>query len=189
MRIVLASKSPRRRELLSVIGIDDFEIVPAVGEEKLEAGLSPAEAVSSLAEQKAREVFAKCSDALVIAADTLVFLNGIPLGKPKNEADAYNMLYALSGRCHSVYTGVALMRDGKCLTDAVKTDVYFKPMTDDEIWAYIKCGEPMDKAGAYGAQGLGSIFIERIDGDFFNVMGLPLSKLYGMLGDIGYKLI
>ena len=189
MRIVLASKSPRRQELLGVIGIKNFEIIPAVGEEKISGETEPADIVCALASQKAEEVFAKCPDALVIAADTLVFLDGKALGKPKDEEDAYTMLKSIAGREHTVMTGVCVMVGEKKLVAAEKTKVYFKSMTDNEIWSYIKSGEPMDKAGAYGAQGLGSIFIERIDGDFFNVMGLPLCRLYGMLGDIGYKLI
>jgi len=189
MKIVLASKSPRRQELLHVIGIDNFEIIPAVGEETVEEGLTPSETVCSLARQKAEEVFSKCTDSLVIAADTLVFSDGKALGKPKDEEDAFRMLRLLSGREHSVYTGVAVFTAEKKLVCAEKTEVFFNNMTEGEIRAYIKSGEPMDKAGAYGAQGRGSVFVKKIDGDFFNVMGLPLCRLYGMLNEAGLEVM
>ncbi len=182
MEVVLASKSPRRRELLPFLGIEEFKIIPAEGEEKLEPGLSPEETVMSLAGQKAAEVREKCGEAeLIIAADTLVYLDEERLGKPADEDDAFKMLRALAGRKHTVYTGVALLRGDRLLADYEKSDVYFAEMTDEEILSYIATKEPMDKAGAYGAQGYGAVFVRKIDGDFFNVMGLPLRKLYEML--------
>lgn len=190
MKIVLASKSPRRQELLKVIGIDNFEIIPALGEESGNGAKEPSDIAKNVAKGKAAEVRCRCGDDdIIIAADTLVFLDGKVLGKPKSEKEAADMLRSLSGRVHSVYTGISVMRGDREITDSVKTDVYFREITDDEIASYIKSGEPMDKAGAYGAQGLGSLFVERIDGDFFNVMGLPLCRLYGILKEIGLKLI
>ena len=189
MRVILASKSPRRQELLHVMGIDDFEVIPAAGDENDEGAEEPDLAVMNIAKHKALEIREKCGDdAVIIAADTLVYHDGKMLGKPGNEDEAREMLESLSGRRHSVFTGIAVIRGDETRTDCVKTDVYFREMTDEEITAYIKSGEPMDKAGAYGAQGLGSIFVEKIDGDFFNVMGLPLCRLYCMLDSIGYRL-
>ena len=189
MRVILASKSPRRQELLRVIGINDFDVIPAVGGEDDGGAEAPDAAVRNIAEHKAAEIRGKCGDdAVIIAADTLVYHDGRMLGKPRDEADAKRMLRSLSGKCHSVYTGIAVMLGDEKRIDCVRTDVYFREITDEEIDAYIKSGEPMDKAGAYGAQGLGSIFVEKIDGDFFNVMGLPLCRLYSMLDSIGYKL-
>ena len=189
MRVILASKSPRRQMLLKILGIDDFDIVPAVGEEDDGGAETPEQAVCNIAGHKASEVKEKCGDDdLIIAADTIVYLDGKMLGKPRDEADAKRMLRSLSGRVHSVYTGVALILGDEKLTDSVKTDVYFRELTDDEIDAYVKSGEPMDKAGAYGIQGMGRTLIDKIDGDFYNVMGLPLCRLGMMLSSIGYKL-
>lgn len=188
MGIVLASASPRRRELLEMLGVRDFRIVPADTDEEL-SDLPPDASVQAIALAKARAVAAGCSlDDLIIAADTLVYLGSEPLGKPKTAPEAEAMLRRLSGVGHCVYTGVAVLYNGRELTFAEKTDVFFRPITQAEICAYIKTGEPMDKAGAYGAQGLGAVFIERIDGDFFNVMGLPLCRLVTKLRDFGYAL-
>lgn len=189
MDIVLASKSPRRQELLNLIGVKDFRIVPSEKEEETDENLTPEETVKALALLKGRDVAEKCGkDSLIIAADTLVFIDGVLLGKPKDEADAKNMLLKLSGREHTVFTGVAVIRDGKELAEYEKTDVYFRHMEDAEIDAYIKSGIPMDKAGAYGIQGAGAVFVEKIDGDFYNVVGLPLCRLYKMLGEFGVTL-
>ncbi|SHH76650.1 septum formation protein [Sporobacter termitidis DSM 10068] len=189
MEIVLASASPRRRALLEMLGVRGFKIIPAeTGEEAPDAG--PADAVCHIALMKARKVSEECpAGALVIAADTLVYLDGEALGKPKSADEAGAMLRRLSGRDHTVYTGVALVKDGREMTFAESTGVFFRPMSDEEIAAYVKTGEPMDKAGAYGAQGRGAVFIERIDGDFFNVMGLPLCRLVTMLRRFGVDLI
>ena len=189
MRVILASKSPRRKELLGVMGIEDFEIIPAVGEENDGGQADPAMAVKTIAEHKALEVKAKCEDgAVIIAADTLVYIDGQKLGKPKNEREAELMLKHLSGRRHSVYSGLCVICGDKISACSERTDVYFKKLSDEEIAAYIRSGEPMDKAGAYGAQSKGCIFVEKIDGDFFNVMGLPVCRLNEMLNEVGYKL-
>jgi len=182
MNIILASASPRRHELLKMIGIDNFTVIPDTSEEKISPGLTPEQTVCEIAHHKAKNISHLCQkDDIIIAADTLVYLDAVPIGKPKDEADAAAILRRLSGRRHSVYTGIALLRGSKYVTSAQQTDVFFRELSDEEISAYIKTGEPMDKAGAYGAQGRAAIFVERIEGDFFNVMGLPLCKLSVML--------
>ncbi|MDR0862120.1 MAG: Maf family protein [Oscillospiraceae bacterium] len=196
MRLILASASPRRRELLAMLGLA-FEVIPARGDEVAAQG-SPAETVKSIALGKAREVWARevwarenqansQADVLVIAADTLVFSEGGALGKPRDALDAADMLARLSGREHEVYTGFAVLgksgRETREVARYERTVVRFRELRDDEIAAYVATGEPLDKAGAYGAQGLGALFIERLDGDFFNVMGLPLCALAAVLRD------
>lgn len=186
MRIILASQSPRRQELLKNLGFTDFEIIPAKGEEQIIAGLLPEEEVCAIALGKAREVALQCgNDSLIIAADTLVFLDGKPLGKPKDKNDAVRMLKALSGRAHTVMTGVAVIYNGHETAEYESTKVFFRDMTDAEIVRYVESGEPMDKAGSYGIQQFGSVFIPRIEGDYFNVMGLPVCRLYSMLEKMG----
>lgn len=188
MKIVLASASPRRRALLEMLGLA-FETCPARGEEKAGPGLSPSGIVKSLALAKAGEVFEKRPESLVLAADTVVELEGRILGKPKDRAEAESMLRALSGRGHRVFTGVALIREGTRLAEAEETQVFFRALSYKEISAYVETGEPMDKAGSYGVQGIGSLFVERIEGDFFNVMGLPLCRLGRMLNRMGITLL
>jgi len=167
-----------------MIGIEDFITIVDTAEEVLSFGLSPEEQVSRLSQQKAGNVALLCStDDLIIAADTLVYIENEPLGKPESESDAIKMLTKLSGRKHSVYTGVTLIKGSTRVTAAEKTDVYFRKITDSEISAYVQTGEPMDKAGAYAAQGRAAVFIERIDGDFYNVVGLPLCRLVTLLKD------
>jgi septum formation protein len=190
MEIVLASGSPRRKELLTMIGIDDFTVIPDLTEEEMIIGLSPDKLVKEIALIKAKNVSQLCdNDDLIIAADTLVFLENLEdntflaVTKPVDKDDAFKILRSLSGRRHMVYTGVALLINGDFITDFERTDVFFREISDDEIHAYIATGEPMDKAGAYGAQGKAAIFVKRIEGDFFNVMGLPLCKLSQMLKD------
>ena len=186
MGIVLASGSPRRLELLRMIGIEDFRVVPDTHEEEISPGLSPELTVCKIALQKAKNVSPLCrEDDIIIAADTLVYLDGHPLSKPGCPGEAAQMLMMLSGRQHTVFTGVALLRGSHQTTAAERTDVYFREMSEKEILSYISTGEPMDKAGAYGAQGRGAVFIRRIDGDFFNVMGLPLCRLTIMLRSFG----
>lgn len=181
MEIILASKSPRRYELLKMIGFKQLKVVPASGEEEI-SNLPPDQTVAKIAMAKAREVRSKCRrEDLIIAADTLVYLDGQALGKPKDEREAKNMLNQLSGRRHTVYTGVALIQADQEAAASEMTHVFFRHLSEDEIEAYIQTGEPMDKAGAYGAQGKGAMLIEKIEGDFFNVMGLPLCRLYKML--------
>ena len=190
MSIILASGSPRRKELLEMLGVRDLKIIPAKGEEKAAEGLDPAELVMALASHKAREVAALCEAGdVIIAADTIVWQHGRVFGKPHSEAQAAEMLRSLSGAEHEVYTGVSVIRAGRELLRADRSAVRFRELTEREIAAYIASGEPMDKAGAYGAQGKAALFVERIDGDFFNVMGLPLCMLGQMLKEQGVELL
>lgn len=172
--IILASQSPRRQELLKLI-TSDFEIKVSNVDETLPDKITPKEAVMYLSKIKA-EPFAD-GDDIVIGADTVVALDGKILGKPKSEENAKEMLRFLSGRTHSVFTGVTLASDKKTKTFAVETKVKFFELTNEKIDAYIKTKEPFDKAGAYGIQGYGSLLVEKIDGDYFNVVGLPVSTL------------
>ena len=186
MAVVLASGSPRRAELMRMMGIGEFKVIPDGSEERMTPGLPPAQTVCDIALEKAKNVSRLCGvHDTIIAADTLVYVDGRPLGKPESRDDAAEMLRELSGRRHTVYTGVVLIKADKCVTGVEMTDVFFRRISDAEISAYIETDEPMDKAGAYAAQGRGAVFIERIEGDFFNVMGLPLCRLYLMLRDFG----
>jgi len=169
-----------------MLGFEDFSVIPAGDLEIIREGLTPDETVCEIALGKAREVRTKTEgDSLIIAADTLVFLDGSFLGKPADKDGAKLMLKALSGRKHTVYTAVAIIRGGMELCESEASDVYFRELSESEIEAYIATGEPMDKAGAYGAQGLGALFVRRIEGDFFNVMGLPVCRLGLMLKEFG----
>ncbi|MBR4098612.1 MAG: septum formation inhibitor Maf [Clostridium sp.] len=186
MAIILASQSPRRRELLGQMGFSDFIIRPAQGEEQAQPGLSPAELVESLSRQKAAEVAASAGvEDVVIAADTVVAVDGRVLGKPHSTQEAVDMLSALSGRSHTVYTGVTVCQNGVSLTQHEATTVRFRTLTPQEITAYIATGEPMDKAGSYGIQGFGALLVEGISGDYFNVVGLPVCRLGRMLAQFG----
>lgn len=176
MKLVLASKSPRRSEILKIAGID-FTVRVADADETIPEGTSPEDAVVFLAARKAMAV-ERAEDETVLGADTVVVLDGEILGKPKNREDAYNMLKSLSGRVHSVFTGVCAIGNGASMTFAEETRVEFYKLTDEEINTYINTDEPYDKAGAYGIQGLASKFIRGIEGDYFNVVGLPLSAIY-----------
>jgi len=190
-RLILASASPRRRELLRMLGLD-FEILVSNAEEsKGELPDSPGEQVMELAARKAGEIAGLHPDALVIAADTIVVAEKQILGKPGDEEDARRMLSFLSGRWHEVYTGVALVKaaEKKRLVDYERTRVKFRPLSREEIDRYIRSGEPMDKAGAYGIQGLGAVLVERIEGCYFNVVGLPLAKLALMLKKFGLEVL
>ena len=182
--LVLASGSPRRRELLEQMGYSGFEVLPAKGEETAPEGLSPDKLVEQLALQKAREVFVLRPDCTVIGADTVVVLEGRVLGKPRDEADAMEMLAALSGRSHEVYTGMAVLSGNRVLTHAECTRVDFRPITEGEIAAYVATGEPMDKAGSYGIQGKACVFIRGIVGDYYNVVGLPVCALGELLAQV-----
>ena len=166
------------------MGISEFEILPAKGEETAPDGLTPAELVQHLALQKAQEIAALRPDAVVIGADTIVVLDETVLGKPKNEADAKNMLSALSGRSHEVYTGLAVLNGERIYRHAECTKVDFRDLTEDEIAGYIATGEPMDKAGAYGIQGRACVFIRGIQGDYYNVVGLPVCALHELLEQV-----
>ncbi|MDI6604572.1 MAG: Maf family protein [Thermoanaerobacteraceae bacterium] len=191
MRIILASNSPRRRELLKGIGLD-FEIVSSNIEEISEE-TEPSLLVMNLSKQKALSVAESLKDdALIIAADTAVEINGNILGKPKDKFEAYKMLKRLSGKCHSVYTGISLVSssDLKLISDYEVTYVYIKELNDDIIWRYVKTGECFDKAGSYAIQGYGSLIVSKINGDYFNVVGLPLSKLSDMMSkNFGIELL
>lgn len=200
-QIILASQSPRRKELLEQIGLE-FEICPAKGEEIITKTI-PEEVVMELSKQKAEEVAAMVSsyaeehkdittpsDIMVIGADTVVAYDGKILGKPVDEADAKRMLTMLSGNTHSVFTGVTLVlidKSGRAgeLVFYEKTDVKMHKMSEAEIDRYIATGEPMDKAGSYGIQGKCAIYIEKIDGDYNNVVGLPITRIYQELKKIG----
>jgi septum formation protein len=179
MQIILASASPRRRELLSTMGIDFQVKIPQVDEEILN-GESPCDFCLRVSREKALLIGRENPESLVIAADTIVVIDGKILGKPKYVAQATTFLKTLRARAHDVYTAytlVCLQKDW-IVTRLVKTTVYFKYMTDKEIAWYVSTCEPMDKAGAYALQGLGAIFIDKIDGSYTNVIGLPLSDLY-----------
>ena len=188
--IVLASKSPRRHELLRRMGITDFSVVVPDVEETYPEGLAPQEIVAHIARLKSDAAAPLVGpEDILITADTMVFLENDRLGKPRDEADALRMLTELAGNRHTVCTGVSVRRGAQEERFAVSTRVFFRPMTDDEIRTYIKTGEPMDKAGAYGVQSRGALFVERIDGDFFNVMGLPVEQLGLVLARFGVKLL
>lgn len=177
-QIVLASASPRRKELLEQIGLS-FVVVPAKGDETVNA-LHPAEVVLELAAQKAEEVAARedCKEAVIIAADTIVALGQQIFGKPADEESAVQMLHQLQGNTHSVYTGVAVLYQGRRIAFFEETKVTMYPMSEEEIRAYVATGEPMDKAGAYAIQGLCAVYIKEIAGDYNNVVGLPVARLY-----------
>ncbi|MBP3337390.1 MAG: septum formation inhibitor Maf [Clostridia bacterium] len=191
--IILASGSPRRQEILKNIGLS-FRVKKSDADESMEDGIAPSLSAMKLSLLKATDVAKnEGSDSLVIGADTIVVSpDGEILGKPKNEDDAKKMLKMLSGKKHSVITGVSVMRtfDAKATSFFVSTDVYFKELTETEIMWYLATKEPFDKAGAYGIQGLGAILIEKIEGDYFNVVGLPVSKLVDVLREeFDFKLI
>ena len=188
-RIILASGSPRRRELMELYKGLSFEVIPSSCEEGPHPGLGPEELVKALSREKCADIAEKYPDAIVIGADTIVALDDTVLGKPKTEERAKEMLYLLSGREHQVYTGITVCCDGKYITDAERTDVFFRKLSDSEISAYAATGEPLDKAGAYGIQGIGGIFIEKIQGDYYNVVGLPVCCLGNMLKDLGVKIL
>ena len=183
MKIILASGSPRRQELLKNI-LEEFEIIPSKCEERIPDGCPAEESAEFLAVQKAMDVEKEHKGDLVIGCDTVVVCDSEILGKPKNEEDAKRMLRKLSGKEHKVITGTALMGNGISISFSETTSVKFAPMTDEEIDWYISTKEPMDKAGAYGIQGYGSLFIEKITGDYYSVMGLSVNKLYSFFKKI-----
>ncbi|AEN73486.1 Maf family protein [Rhodothermus marinus] len=181
--LILASRSPRRRKLLAQLGLD-FEVHPSDLDENATNHRLPEQLVEQLALEKARAVAARFPEALTLGADTIVVLDGDVLNKPADEAEARAMLRRLSGRTHTVYTGVALVHPAsqREVVDYEATQVTFAPLTDAEIDAYVATGSPLDKAGAYGIQDdYGAVFIRRIEGDYYNVVGLPLHRLYRML--------
>ncbi len=191
-KIVLASASPRRRELLLQIGVD-FEVIPSKGEEVV-SKTAPGEVVKELAFQKAKEVAKRIEelDTIVIGSDTIVTLGQEILGKPKDNDDAFRMLSLLQGNTHSVYTGVAVLKTGyeeEPLLFYEQTKVTMYPMAEDEIKGYIATKDPMDKAGSYGIQGICARFIKEISGDYNNVVGLPVGRLYQECKKAGIELI
>ena len=188
-RIVLASGSPRRRELLEQVGMK-FDVVVSDVEEKVTKTL-PGDVVCELSSQKAMAVYEMLEDReniLVIGADTVVSANNVILGKPKDFEDAVSMIKMLQDGEHSVYTGVTLVIEGRCHTFSEETKVKVYPMTEEQICAYVKTGEPMDKAGAYGIQGLFAAYVRGIDGDYNNVVGLPVGRICEYLRRIGYEI-
>ncbi len=190
MKIVLASQSPRRRELLERMGVEEFEICPANDEEWAPPGLTPDQLVEYLSVEKACQVAENFDpEDVIIAADTVVAVEDRVLGKPGSRQQAVEMLTLLSGRSHAVYTGVTVCRGDEIFTEHERTRVTFRPLTAAEIRAYVDTGEPMDKAGGYGIQGLGSLLVEGIQGDYYNVMGLPVCRLGQMLRWVGVDLL
>jgi septum formation protein len=182
-KLVLASGSPRRRALLEMLGIAFVVDVEPV-DETVDDRLTPTEMVRHLALKKSKPVSNRNPDRLVLAADTIVVLDNEVLGKPESEREAAHMLRRLSGRTHEVYTGVALahLDSKRCVVEDAVTRVSFSPISDDEISTYVATGSPLDKAGAYGIQDdRGCLFVRRIEGDYYNVVGLPLNLLYNML--------
>ena len=189
-KIVLASGSPRRQELLARIGITDFDIRVPEAEESYPAGLTPQQIVEYISREKADAAAKLCTpDEIVITADTMVFLDDQRLGKPADEADALRMLTALQGRHHTVCTGVTVRQGDRSLTESETTEVYFRPAAEAELRAYIATGEPMDKAGSYGVQGKGALLVEKLNGDFFFFLGLPVLRLSRMLAQFGVNLL
>ena len=187
MEVILASQSPRRKELMGLFRIP-FLIRVSAADETMDPSLSPAEAVAQVSRRKA-EAVARAADDVVIAADTIVVCNGEILGKPKDTADASRMLHLLSGRDHQVMTGMTLLRGERCLTHTEITDIHFRQLSGREIDAYIRIGEPMDKAGSYGIQGGAALFADRMVGDYYNVMGLPVCRLGQLLREIAPEIM
>jgi septum formation protein len=185
-KIILASASPRRKELLEKIGLK-FEVDPGNYEEAIDSRLEPHEIVRQLSIKKAESVAARHQDAIIITADTIGVIGNKILGKPHTENEAWKMLQKISGKPHSVITGFTILdtATNKMLSRTVDTKVYIKKLIDQEIAAYINTGEPLDKAGAYAIQGLGAVVVERIEGDYYNVMGLPLHALTEALKEFG----
>jgi septum formation protein len=185
-RVVLASASPRRRDLLNLIGIA-HEVRPANIDETMRPREAPRRYAERLAREKASAIATRDPDLITIGADTVVVINRKVLGKPADASDAARMLRMLSGREHTVITAVAVSRGRKLRSAVEEVRVKFRRLRDEEIDAYIAMGEPMDKAGAYGIQGYGATIVERIEGDYFAVMGLPLVRLVGLMRDVGVK--
>ena len=187
MQIILASASPRRKELLSQLGLDFTIAIPHV-DEKTRQGEHPEDFCRRISMEKAAIIRQDYPDALIIAADTIVVIDGKILGKPHEEKDARDYLTLLEGRTHEVYTGYTIMYKGENKTKVIRTRVHFRAMSEKEILWYIATGEPLDKAGAYAVQGIGSIFVDRLEGSYTNVIGLPLSDLYCDLKGFGIVL-
>jgi len=183
--LVLASKSPRRKEILQKLGLE-FECMNAECDENLPHDIKPEDAVMLLAHRKAEAIFKKRSHDTVIGSDTIVVHKGVILTKPSDEDDAFKILKCLSGQTHSVYTGVSILSEDKTSEFFSKTEVTFAPISDEEIEWYISTREPFDKAGAYGIQGYGCRFIEKINGDYYTVVWLPAQRVAKELANFGY---
>ncbi len=186
VRVVLASQSPRRRDLLDLVGIA-HEVMPADVDESVRAGEGAHDYTERLAREKARVIAARVPEAVVIAADTTVVVDGEILGKPADAAEARAMVRRLSGRSHLVMTGIAVARGTRVVSAVEEVGVTFRALTEDEIARYVATGEPMDKAGAYGIQGWGATIVERVDGDYFSVMGLGLRRVVALLAELGVE--
>ncbi len=180
MKLILASGSPRRKELLALLNIP-FEVVVSNFDERIDQDKKLEDEIKRLSFGKAKSVFEKNEDAVVIGADTIVTIDNKVLGKPKDQEDAKRMLTLLSNNVHTVITGVTIMSKDKTETFASSSKVYFDQLTDDEIKEYILTKEPMDKAGAYAIQGIGSKFIKKIEGDYYSIVGLPINQIYQKL--------
>jgi septum formation protein len=185
-RVILASASPRRRELLDLVGIA-HDVQPADIDETYREGEEAAAHAERLAREKGETIAALHPQAIVIAADTIVLVDGLVLGKPRDEADAARMLSMLSGQSHVVLTAVAVSYRGRMRSGVESVRVTFRTLDSERIGAYIATAEPMDKAGAYGIQGFGATLVERIDGDYFAVMGLALARMVDLLQEIGVR--
>ena len=181
---ILASASPRRRELLTLVGIA-HRVKPADIDESVPAGELPGDHALRLAQEKAAVIAAECPDELVIAADTIVVLDGEILGKPRSDEEARQMLARLSGRTHTVVTGMACSFEGRTAAGVETVEVTFRDLSTSEIAAYVETREPMDKSGSYGIQGYGATIVKRIEGDYFAVMGLSLVRLVELMTDVG----
>ncbi|MCM3759767.1 Maf family protein [Alkalihalobacillus oceani] len=182
--LILASGSPRRKELLQQVHLS-FSVVPSTITEHIDQALSPEEAVSRLAFQKAEDVWKQHRNAVVLGSDTVVAFQDTILGKPKNEHEACEMLALLSGQTHAVYTGVTLYSQTDTITFFEKTEVEFYPLSEEEIAMYVRSGESLDKAGAYGIQGFGAFLVKQIKGDYYTVVGLPLARTIRELKKLG----
>ena len=182
LMIILASASPRRKEILEKADME-FEIKPASKEINPPSDTPPSDYVVLSASAKAREIAEKYAEKgdIVIGADTIVVYDNKKLGKPRDEHDAFTMLKALSGRTHCVYTGYSLIKDGEEIVGHSVTEVVFRDLSDDEITSYVATREPLDKAGGYAIQGKGSVFVKKINGDYYNVVGLPLCEIYSII--------
>lgn len=188
-KFILASKSPRRVEILKNIGVD-FDIIPSDVDEDIPLDGTIVEYVEKLAKLKGEDIGSKVSGSVIISSDTIVVLDGRILTKPLDREDGFNTLKLLSGRIHHVYTSVSIIDQvgGRSIVDHIKTAVQFKDLSDNEIDWYLDTGEPFDKAGSYGIQGKGARFVKRIDGCFFSVMGFPVEKFVEMMDSIGIKI-
>ena len=189
-KIILASQSPRRKDLLKQIGLE-FEIDPSNYEEDMTLKMEPNKLAEFLSLGKAKDVAKRHKDAIIISADTIVAISGEVFGKPKTPERAKYMLEKFSGNAHSVITGFTIIdtETNKQISKSVETKVYFKNLSEQEIKAYIATGEPLDKGGGYAIQGLAALFVEKIEGDYFNIVGLPILALTTELKDFGIKIL